>query len=91
MKTFAFVLLTVLIAPGTRAATATPADATAATATATASTPASKKVECIRGNETGSNRTKRVCLPEERFDRLTADERIDLMHSDRTPAELLGD
>lgn len=89
MKTFAFVLLATLIAIPAHAATKPPPDK--ATATAGAPDTASAKVKCIRGKEIGSNRTKRVCLPEDQFNKLTAEERLDLLRSDKSPAELLRD
>ena len=89
MKTFAFVLLAMLIAIPAHAATKPPPGTATATAGAPGTAPA--KMKCIRGKETGSNRTKRVCLPEDQFNRLTAEERIDLLRSDKTPEELLKD
>lgn len=89
MKTFTSVLLAMLIAIPAQAASKPPADTTTGTARVPATKPA--KMKCIRDKETGSNRTKRVCLPEDQFDKLTAEERVDLLRSDKAPAELLGD
>ena len=92
MKTFTSVLLAMLIAIPAQAASKPPADTTTGTARVPATTPAKPaKMKCIRDKETGSNRTKRVCLPEDQFDKLTAEERVDLLRSDKPPAELLGD
>lgn len=47
-------------------------------------------MKCIRGKEIGSNRIKRVCLPEDQLKRLSRDEIADLMRGDKGAAELLA-
>ena len=90
MKTFTFVLLAMLlIAIPVHAATKPPPDTATATAGVQGTAPA--KVKCIRDREIGSNRIKWVCLLEDQLNKLTAEERLDLLRSDKPPAELLRD
>ena len=96
MKSIAAALLA-LFAIAATAQAATPAEPVApdaratATATVAASTTAPSKVKCIREKEIGSNRIKRLCLPEEQLRQLTPEQRTDLIRSDRPAAEVIGD
>ncbi len=90
MKAFGFAALVVLLLAGN--AHGSPvggADKLAATSAVAASGKA--KVKCTRERETGSNRIKRVCLTEEQSKRLSAEDRADLIRSDKSAAEILGD
>lgn len=69
----------------TDVAPATSSTSTAAGAVASTTT----RIKCIRGQEIGSNRTKRICLPEDRLKALSPEERADLFRSERSAAEVL--
>lgn len=93
MKPIRSLLSLALLACATaQAAPADVAPATSSTSTAAgavAAAPTTARIKCIRGQEIGSNRTKRICLPDDRLKALTPEERADLFRSERSAAEVL--
>lgn len=93
MKSIHIAALALLASGAGATALASPIDSPAAGTAAAAGvvTAPAAKIKCIRGKEIGSNRIKRVCLPEDQLRRLSPDERADLFRADKPAAEVLAD
>ncbi len=77
------VLAVFALAFATMNVTAAPAGEARSNDPEAAAATAADKVKCVRHRETGSNRSKKVCMSTSRWNQLTAEERDAVIRSDK--------